>query len=71
MRVGVRLKPVGELQTSVNPLTDSNFDFYPIREDSITRGVANQGKIGTNEEGKEAKREGKAQTHWFRADVHR
>lgn len=29
--------------------TDSNFDFYPIREDSTTRGVANQGKIGTNE----------------------
>ena len=51
-----RMRPNAYLDANVAPnFTDSNFDFNPIREDRITRGVANQGKIGTNEEGKKAK----------------
>jgi hypothetical protein len=65
-------------------MTDSNFDYYPIREDPITRGVANQGKLGplagagdghncanAAQKGCKYGVDGKAQTHWFRADVHR
>jgi len=52
LEVEMQLQATNGLVTLV---TDSNFDFNPIREDPITRGVANQGKIGTNEEGKKAK----------------
>ena len=42
--------------------TDSNFDYYPIREDPITRGVANRGKLGMNVEGKHGFLPGHQQT---------
>jgi hypothetical protein len=35
---------------------DRKNDFYPTSEDRITRRVVNQGKIGTNQEGKKANR---------------